>query len=189
MKKIILRSASPRRKDLLMKAGYSFDILAADVDEDFLEGLSPYENVKKLGLKKAMYECEKYNDSILIGCDTIVVLDNQVFGKPKNEEDAFLMLSKLSGKKHQVMSGVGIVYNKHIYNFVVVSDVYFKNLSNEDILNYIATKECFGKAGSYAIQGRGKCLISHYEGSLENIIGLPIKEVEEILGEIDGMED
>ena len=138
MKKIILRSASPRRKDLLMKAGYVFDVFAADIDEDFLEGLSPYENVKKLGLKKAMHECEKYKDSILIGCDTIVVLDNQVFGKPKDEKDAFLMLSKLSGKKHQVMSGVGIVYKKHIYNFVVVSDVYFKNLSTSMLFSKIS---------------------------------------------------
>ena len=83
----------------------------------------------------------------------------------------------------------GIVYKEKVYNFVVVSDVYFKNLSDKEILDYIETGECFGKAGSYAIQGIGGRLVDHYDGSLENIIGLPIKEVIEVLGEIYGMED
>ncbi len=189
MKKIVLRSASPRRKELLTKAGYSFDIAASEIDETFDQNLTPYENVKRLGLKKALFEKEKYPNAILIGCDTIVVLNNQVFGKPKDAGDAYHMLATLSGKKHQVMSGVGIVYQDRVYNFVVVSDVYFKILSKQDIEQYIDTGECFGKAGSYAIQGVGHCLIDHYEGSLENIIGLPIQEVSVILGEINGMED
>ncbi len=187
--KIILKSASPRRKELLEKAGYSFEIKAADVDESFDNNLSPIENVKLLGLKKASFEKEKNYGDILIGCDTIVVYNNQIFGKPKNAEDAIKTLRLLSGKKHQVMSGVGIIYKEHVYNFTCVSDVYFKNLSEKDILDYVATKECFGKAGSYAIQGLGSKLIAKYEGSLDNIIGLPLAEVKAIIGEIYEMED
>lgn len=180
-----MRSASPRRKELLMKAGYQFEIQSADIDETMDQNKSPYENVLMLGLKKASFEKEKYPNSILIGCDTIVVLENHIYGKPKDEEDAFRMLKSLSGKKHQVMSGVGIIYKDIVKNFVVISDVYFKNLSDEDIWNYIHTRECFGKAGSYAIQGIGKNLIEKFEGSLSNIIGLPMEKVESVLGELD----
>lgn len=189
MKQIVLRSSSPRRKELLKKAGYSFLIDPSNVSEAMDEHLSPMENVKQLGLKKALYKKEQYPNDILIGCDTIVVLENQIYGKPKDETDAYHMLKSLSGKMHQVMSGVGIVYQDKVYNFVTVSNVYFKNLTDDDIWKYIQTKECFGKAGSYAIQGIGRNLIDHYEGSLDNIIGLPTDEVIEILGEINEMED
>lgn len=189
MKQIVLRSSSPRRKELLEKAGYTFLIDPSDVDETMNDQLTPMENVKRLGLCKALHNKEKYPNDILIGCDTIVVFENQIYGKPKDEEDAYQMLKNLSGKKHQVMSGVGIIYKKHIYNFVSVSTVYFKELTDEDIWAYIQTKECFGKAGSYAIQGIGGTLIDHYDGSLENIIGLPIDEVSKRIGEINEMED
>ncbi len=187
MKKIILRSASPRRKELLEQAGYQFEIDAAEIDETMDPSKTPFENVKLLGLKKAAFQKEQYEGNILIGCDTIVVLDGQIFGKPKIKEDAYHMLQELSGKKHQVMSGVGILYKEIVKNFVVVSDVYFKVLTEQDILDYINTGECFGKAGSYAIQGIGKNLIDHYEGSLTNIIGLPMEKVIEVLGEMNEM--
>lgn len=189
MKQIILRSASPRRKELLEKAGYSFIIDPADVDETIKDELTPMENVKRLGLMKAIHNQENYSDSILLGCDTIVVFENKIYGKPKDEKDAYQMLKNLSGRKHQVMSGVGIVYKEHIFNFGCVSIVYFKDLSDEEIWEYIHTKECFGKAGSYAIQGIGRKLIERYEGSFENIIGLPVDEVADIIGEINEMED
>ena len=186
---IILRSASPRRKELLEKANYKFTINVADIDETMDDNLTPYENVKRLGLLKASVNQEDFYGNILIGCDTIVVYDGVIYGKPTDEQDAYNTLRRLSGKKHQVMSGVGIVYKDSVYNFVSVSDVYFKELSDEDIWNYIKTGECFGKAGSYAIQGIGNTLVDHYEGSLENIIGLPIEEVKNVLGEIYGMEN
>lgn len=189
MKEIILRSASPRRKDLLSQAGFSFTIEAADIDETMDETLTPLENVKRLGLRKAIFEQEKFEGKILIGCDTIVVYENKIYGKPHSEQEAYTMLKSLSGQMHQVMSGVGIAYRDTIYNFACVSKVYFKKLTEEEIWDYIATKECFGKAGSYAIQGIGRKLIDHYEGSLENIIGLPIEEVKDIIDEINGMED
>ncbi len=189
MKKIILRSASPRRKDLLNQANYLFDVIPSDIDEQMNPNQTPYENVKALGLKKASYEQEKYYGNILIGCDTIVVLDSVIFGKPKDRQDAWNMLQALSGKTHQVMSGVGILYKEKVYNFVCVSEVTFKKLSDLQIEEYIQTKECFGKAGSYAIQGKGRELIASYKGSLSNIIGLPMEEIKKVIDEIYGMED
>ena len=189
MKPIILRSASPRRKELLEREGYTFTIEPADVDETLDSTLSPYENVKRLGLKKAIEQKDTFFGNILIGCDTIVVLQDKIYGKPKDEEDAFHMLKTLSNTTHQVMSGVGIVYKDKTYSFVCVSHVTFKDLKDEEIWDYIHTKECFGKAGSYAIQGLGKSLIASYEGSLDNIIGLPMAEIKKVLDEINGMED
>ncbi len=189
MKKLILRSASPRRKDLLKESNYEFDIIAADIDETLDPLLTPYENVKALGLRKASFAKEKFYGNILLGCDTIVVLENKIFGKPHDSNEAYEMLKMLSGKTHQVMSGVGIIYKELSFNFVCISEVTFKNLTDEDIYTYIATKECFGKAGSYAIQGIGRSLIESYKGSLSNIIGLPMEEIKKVLDEIYGMED
>lgn len=187
--RIVLKSASPRRKELLTKAGFSFIVAPAEVDEKMDCSKTPYENVLELGLKKALADKEKYPDDILLGCDTIVVYDGVIYGKPKDENDAYETLKKLSGTSHYVMSGVGIVYKDIVHNFVTTSTVYFKNLTDEDIWNYVKTGECFGKAGSYAIQGIGNCLVDHYEGSLENIIGLPIDEVVKKIGEIIEMEN
>ena len=142
--RIILKSASPRRKELLSKAGYSFIVDPAEVDETIDLAKTPYENVKELGLKKALADKEKYDGDILLGCDTIVVYDGVIYGKPKDEVDAYETLKKLSGTHHYVMSGVGIVYKEKIYNFVSTSTVYFKDLSDEEILDYIKTGECFG---------------------------------------------
>ena len=186
---IVLKSSSPRRKELLSKMGYDFTIKVFDVDETIDLNKTPYENVKLLGYKKASVNMDLDYGKVLIGCDTIVVLDNKIYGKPKNEEEAFEMLKKLSGKKHQVMSGLCVIYKEKVYNDVEVSDVYFRDLTDAEIRNYINTKEPFGKAGSYAIQGIGKSLVSHYEGSLNNIIGLPTEMLEKILGEINEMEN
>ncbi len=186
---IILKSSSPRRKELLEKMGYKFEIKVYDVDEELDSNLTPYENVKLLGYKKASINHELDYGKVLIGCDTIVVLDNKIYGKPKDYADAYDMLKKLSGRKHQVMSGLCVIYMDKIYNDVEVSDVYFKELTDDDIKKYIDTKEPFGKAGSYAIQGIGKELVDHYEGSLNNIIGLPTELLGKILGEINEMEN
>ena len=186
---IVLKSASPRRYDLLKSKGYNFEVKVYDIDETMDDNKTPYENVKELGLKKALVNQEADYGKILIGCDTIVVLDDVIYGKPVDRLDAYRMLRSLSGRYHEVMSGVGIVYKEKIYNFVNVSKVYFKELSDKDIFDYIDSGECFGKAGSYAIQGIGGRLVDHYEGSLENIIGMPIDEVVKVIGEIYEMEN
>ena len=189
MKNIILKSSSPRRKELLSKMGYTFQIKVYDVDETMDPSLTPEENVKELGLKKAMVNASEDYGSILIGCDTIVVLDDKIYGKPKNEEDAYNMLKTFSGKGHKVISGLAVIYKDKVYNLTETSNVYFRELTDEEIWDYIKTKECFGKAGSYAIQGIGRHLISEYYGSLNNIIGLPTERLESILGEINELED
>ena len=186
---IVLKSSSPRRKELLSKMGYDFSIKVYDVDETIDLNKTPYENVKMLGYKKASVNKELDYGKVLIGCDTIVVLDNKVYGKPIDKNDAFYMLKSLSGKAHVVMSGLAIIYKEEIYNIVEESLVFFKKLTDKEIWDYIETGECFGKAGAYAIQGIGRNLVDHYEGSFNNIVGLPTEKVEEILGEINGMED
>lgn len=188
-KSIVLKSSSPRRKELLEKMGYKFDIKVYDIDESMDLSKTPYENVKRIGLNKALVNSELDYGSILIGCDTIVVLKDKIYGKPKGRLDAYNMLKSLSGRAHEVMSGVGVIYKDKIYNFVEVSKVYFKDLSDEDIYAYIDSEECFGKAGAYAIQGIGYKLVDHYEGSLNNIIGLPTERLSVILGELDEVED
>ncbi len=181
--RLILASSSPRRKELLSNNGFVYIVDPALIDETMLDTLSPLENVKRLGYLKALAKQKEYPNDVILGCDTIVVLDNVIYGKPKNKDDAYSMLKKLNNRCHEVISGVGIITPNKTYNFTVTSTVTFKNLTDEEILNYINTGECFGKAGSYAIQGLGKDLICRYSGELENIIGLPIKEVKEILGE------
>lgn len=177
MKKIILASNSPRRKELLTKEHVDFVVIPAEIDEKMDLNLSPIENVLNVSLKKCEAIQQKYPDEEILAADTIVVLDNQIFGKPKDEEDAYKMLKHLSGKIHQVITGVAIYKDKKYDNFYVVSNVKFKTLDDEDIWGYIKTKEPMDKAGSYAIQGIGSKFIESYDGELENIIGLPIKEV------------
>ena len=189
MIKIILKSSSPRRIELLKKMNVEFIQQSFDVDETMDNKLTPEENVKNVSLRKAIVNKDEYNDYIQIGCDTIVALENHIYGKPKDEKDAFRILKELSGKTHKVISGLTVIYKDKIYNTYVTSYVTFKELTEDDINNYIKTKECFGKAGAYAIQGIGKCLVEKYEGSLNNIIGLPTEKLQEILGDINGMEN
>lgn len=179
--KLVLASSSPRRKDILTKYNYKFDIDVSDIDESIDLNKSPIDNVKDLGLKKALAISKKYSDTIILGCDTIVTLDGVIYGKPKDSCDAYNILKTLSGKTHEVISGVGIIFNDDVINIAVSSKVTFKNLNDDDINKYISTNECFGKAGAYAIQGLGASLVEKYEGSLNNIIGLPIEDIKQYL--------
>ena len=189
MKQIVLKSNSPRRKEILLKEGYNFIVKPSDIDEVIDNNLSPKENTKRIALLKASYNKGEDYGKIIIGCDTIVTLDDVIYGKPKDRLDAYNMLKKFSGKKQEVISGVAIIYKELVYNFYVISNVWFKELTDNDINSYLDTNEPYDKAGSYAIQGIGRRLILKYDGELENIIGLPIKEIKEILGEINEMED
>lgn len=185
--KMILKSSSPRRYELLKAMGYDFIVKAYDVDETMDINMNPYENVKNIAIKKGLAHKDEYEDYIQISCDTIVVFNNKIYGKPKDENDAYNMLKEFSGNIHQVMSGLCVIYNDKMYTDVVISEVKFKKLSDEDIKNYIATKEVFGKAGAYAIQGIGRGLVEYYNGSLNNIIGLPTEALSEILKEIENV--
>ena len=176
---IILCSASPRRKELLEKRGVKFNIYVSDADESIEKGTSPKDAVMLISKRKALavFKELKAEDKIYIAADTVVALGDRIFGKPKDEGDAYNQLKALSGKAHSVFTGVTVIKNTAVDTFAVESKVYFKNLSDGDIYSYIATKEPMDKAGSYAIQGIGSTLVERFEGDYENIVGLPTDEV------------
>lgn len=176
MKKIILASSSPRRKDLLLHIGLEFEIDPSNYEEDMSLKLEPKELAEYLSLEKAKDVAQRHKDSIIISADTIVVVEGEVFGKPKTPERARYMLEKLSNKAHSVITAFAIIdteTNKQISKSVETK-VYFKNLSEEEINNYIASGEPLDKGGAYAIQGLAGLFVEKIEGDYFNIVGLPI---------------
>lgn len=174
MKKIILASASPRRKELLETAGISFEICVADVDESIPEGTAPADAAKLTASKKAQAVSETYPDAVVIGADTIVVADGKILGKPKDKADAENMLRMLSGKEHLVITGVCLALGNEKTVFEKTSKVRFYQLTDAEIEAYVATDEPMDKAGAYGIQGKGCVLVESIEGDYFNIVGLPV---------------
>ena len=177
MKKIILASSSPRRKELLQTAGLEFEIHVKDVDESVPEGTPPAEAAKMTATKKAAVIAEEYKNDIVIGADTIVVAGGKILGKPKDKSDAVNMLKMLSGNEHEVITGVCIFCGGEKENFAQISKVKFYQLSDEEIESYVASGEPMDKAGSYGIQGLGCTLVERIKGDYFNIVGLPVAEV------------
>ena len=173
MKKIILASASPRRKELLTTAGVEFEVLVSEADETIPEGTAPRDAAMMTAEKKALAVAEN-RDGIVIGADTIVVIDDKILGKPKDEADAFGMLRLLSGREHEVITGVCITDGEKTEKFAQVSKVRFYDLTDDEITAYVATKEPMDKAGAYGIQGKGCVLVESIEGDYFNIVGLPV---------------
>lgn len=174
---IILASKSSRRIELLKDAGLSFEVIPSNINEKADENLTPIENAMHLAELKATDVYTKYPNSLVIAADTIVTLNNKIYGKPKTEENAILMLKELRGKKHDVITGVAIIYQNKKEVFYSKSSVLIKDLTDEEIINYVQTKEPLDKAGAYAIQGIGKDIVETYEGDFLTIVGLPLKEV------------
>lgn len=181
--KIVLASGSPRRKEILENMNLKFDIIKSEIEETTVENESPENLVKRLSYEKAHDVATRNSDSIVIGADTVVVLDNNVLGKPKDREEAFDMLKKMSGREHDVITGISILCldSKEEISDFCVSKVKFKNLSDEDIYSYINTGECMDKAGAYGIQGLGGLLVEYIKGDYFNIVGFPISSASEIL--------
>lgn len=179
MRKIILASQSPRRKELMALLPYPFSVQTKEVEEVIDGTLSPKENVVSLAYQKAVAMSKVEEAAWVIGCDTIVVCDDEIMGKPKNEEDAKKMLTKLSGRKHFVYTGVCLLQQqtKMKINFVVDSEVTMKKLTEEMIAWYVNTKEPLDKAGSYGIQGHGALLVQEIKGDYFNIVGLPVSRL------------
>lgn len=177
MKKIILASSSPRRKELLTTAGIKFEIHVKEVDETVPEGTPPEEAAKMTAARKAAAVSEDFSDCVVIGADTIVVADGKILGKPKDEDNAKSMLRMLSGVEHKVITGVCIIRNGNSETFAKISKVKFYDLTDEEILAYVATGEPMDKAGAYGIQGLGCRLVESIEGDYFNIVGLPVAEV------------
>lgn len=185
---LVLASTSPRRAMLLAEEGFSFVTLKVDVTEELPLEIKPKEGVKALAVRKALAGQKAWIESggsaedIILGADTIVALDSQILGKPADPEEAQAMLLQLSGRKHDVYTGVAIMNGTgHQENAAIRTRVHFRPLTLEEIQTYIATGEPMDKAGAYAIQGRAKKFVNQFEGSLSNVIGLPMEYVSERL--------
>ena len=174
--KIILASQSPRRKELLERMGIrDFETISPNVDESAFHGLPPEELVRRLSAEKAAAVAGRAGeDAIVIAADTVVALEGAVLGKPADELDAFKMLSALSGVRHQVYTGVTVCRGGEKQTAHEVTDVTFRELSEEEIEHYIATGEPMDKAGAYGIQGYGALLIQGISGDYYNVMGLPV---------------
>lgn len=177
MAEIILASASPRRKELLETAGISFTVKVADVEEVIEKNMSADKVVMSLALQKASAVAKDNPDAVVIGADTVVVLDGEILGKPKSEENAVELLMMLSGRVHTVYTGVAIIEGEKVKNFCEATQVEFYPLEKEEIEAYVATKEPMDKAGAYGIQGRGCVLIKKINGDYFNVVGLPVSAV------------
>ena len=183
MKRFILASASPRRKEILENAGFDFEIIVSDVDENITEDLSPSETVEELAKRKALAVWEENKNAVVFGCDTVVAIDGKILGKPIDDEEAFAMISSLSGKVHTVSTGVCICSADKISVFSNNTEVEFYPLSDETIRSYIATGEGKDKAGSYGIQGLGSVLIKEIKGDYFSVMGLPVAESSRVLAD------
>jgi MAF protein len=190
MTKIILASSSPRRLELLKTAGFDLEVVKPDCEENVPDGLTPEETVRFLAeLKgKTVLNSGNYEDLPVVAADTVVVLENQVIGKPKDRADAEKILSELSGKTHQVYTGVAIFFKGKKSVFSVRSDVTFKNLSAREISSYCDTPEPYDKAGAYAAQGMSAFMVRRINGSFANVVGLPVCEVVEQFQELGILE-
>ena len=189
-KKIILASTSPRRKELLRQIGLIFEVVPSEIEEDVKDGEKPCEHVLRLARLKAQVIARDQHSAVIIGADTIVVLGGEILGKPKDEEEAFAMLSQLSGRVHKVFTGFCVLdaSDGSEYSEAVESKVRFKHLTPEEIRGYIKTGEPMDKAGAYAVQGRGSYMIKEIQGSYTNVVGLPLCELFEVLARIGAIE-
>ena len=178
MDKIILASGSPRRKQLLEQAGYTFDVITTDVDETNPPGMAGELVPEFLAKKKAAAIEQLYPEAVIIAADTIVLLDGQILGKPRDAADAKAMLQSLSGKMHKVVTGVCVQKGTNQNCFSVVTEVYFRPLSTTQVDHYIDHYKPFDKAGSYAIQEWiGLVGIEKINGDYYNVMGLPVGDV------------
>lgn len=183
MRKIVLASKSPRRKELLEMLGFTFFVHPSSADEIYNKDALPNEIVEQLALGKAKDVSSNYDDAIIIGTDTIVVYEGNVLGKPKDKNDAFDMLKSLQDDVHQVYSGLALVDSFTGKSIVShrLTKVYMYPLSDCQIKSYVNTGEPLDKAGSYGIQGLGSLFIEKIEGDYFNVVGLPISLLRELL--------
>ena len=209
--RLILASASPRRAELLRAAGYEFEVVVADVDERAREGETPASYVRRLAAEKsaavqaALKGCASSDmtgegdhapvlvapvlvaqpfraaDVVVLGADTTVVVDGEILGKPRDDDEAAAMLGRLAGRRHDVLTGISIRHGAHEAGRVESTAVWFSMLTTEDIAWYLASGEGRDKAGAYAIQGLASRFIPRIEGSYANVVGLPVAAVAELL--------
>ena len=182
--RILLASSSPRRAELLKAAGYAFDVAPADVDETPLPGELPEVYVARLAEAKANVTVNTSSDCVVLGADTAVLVDGTIFGKPLDDANAAAMLRQLSGRSHEVLTGVSMRYGSQRVGTVDRTVVHVAFLRPEDISWYVASGEPRGKAGGYAIQGLAARFIDRIEGSYSNVMGLPLSVVRRLLSDL-----
>ena len=191
MKKLILASGSPRRKELLSYFNVPMEIIKPEIEEHVDPELTPEEVVKSLAFQKGDSVVKNIGaKNPVLSSDTIVVLDGKILGKPEDRADAMKMMRELSGRTHHVFTGVAVFFKDKTNVFAVKSGVTFKELSENEISDYCDTDEPYDKAGAYAVQGIGSFMVKAIDGSYSNVIGLPVSEVVEHfqkLGILDGL--
>ena len=180
--KVVLASKSPRRRELLRNIFDEFDIITRDTDETFPERMHPKEAVEILAVRKGAAVAKELSfDTLVISSDTLVELGGIPLGKPESEEEAVKMLLSLSGKTHNVHTGVAVHYKGRVYSGVDTAEVSFRELSREQVVSYVKTGEPMDKAGAYAIQGIGGELVSKYEGEFNTIVGLSLNLTKKLI--------
>ena len=170
---LVLASQSPRRREILRQAGIPFTVRAADVDESLLAGESPADYVQRLAAAKA-YAVEAAEDEIVLGADTTVVIDGEILAKPADAADARRMLALLSGRRHEVLTGICLRNGEAAIRDCVTTSVVFAPISDAEIDEYVASGEPMDKAGAYAIQGLASKFVARIEGDYFNVMGLPV---------------
>lgn len=172
---VVLASQSPRRRELLTLVGITHQVRPADIDETYLPGERPAAHAERLARGKAV--AIRQPDAVVIGSDTIVVVDGDVLGKPKDESDAARMLRRLSGRSHVVITAVAIAWKDRLESAIEEVTVTFHDLSDADITAYIATREPMDKAGAYGIQGFGATIVRSVDGDYFAVMGLPLQRL------------
>lgn len=183
MERIVLASGSPRRREIMEKYNIDLIVEKSNVDENINRGETPEQISMSLSLIKALDVSNRFPKDIVIGADTIVVVDGKILGKPKGKEDAYDMLNMLSGRIHEVITGVALI--KADMNIKIIdyekTRVKFRKLTDDMIYRYIGTNEPFDKAGAYAIQGVGQILVENIDGCFFNVVGLPLTKIDKLL--------
>ena len=198
--KLVLASASPRRADLLRAAGYAFETLAVDLDERVNPGEAPSNYVARLAREKSAAAMQRFvaraqtachgperdavHDVIVLGADTSVIVDGEILGKPRDDADGVAMLRKLSGRRHDVLTGISLRTSAGEWGRVETTGVYMTELTAEDVAWYVASGEGRDKAGGYAVQGLASRFIPRIDGSYSNVVGLPVAAVSMLLHEV-----
>jgi septum formation protein len=181
MPMIILASASPRRRDILTAAGIDHAVEAANVDETPRAGERPHAYAERLARAKASSIAERHPQAIVIGADTVVVVDDRILGKPVDAGDARRMLAQLSGREHAVLTAVAVACRGRLESSVAATSVWMRQIGAAEIDAYVATGEPMDKAGAYAIQGGAAAFVERISGDFDNVVGLPIAVVKRLL--------
>ncbi|MDA5605968.1 MULTISPECIES: Maf family protein [Enterobacter] len=190
MTSLYLASGSPRRQELLTQLGVSFERIVTGIEEKRAEGESAQQYVLRLAREKAQAGVASVpRDLPVLGADTIVILNGEVLEKPHDADHAARMLRKLSGQTHQVMTAVALADSQHVLDCLVVTEVTFRVLTDDDIAAYIASGEPMDKAGAYGIQGLGGCFVRKIHGSYHAVVGLPLVETYELLSNFNSLRE